>query len=77
MDLRGVPKIAMSAQHERLLVTAKEAAVLLAISERTLWQLTSDGDVPAIRLGRSVRYDLADLRAFIAAKRSGGAAERS
>lgn len=54
---------------EQILLTAKQAAKLLAISERTLWQLTSDGQLPAIRFGRIVRYDLADLRAFVAARR--------
>lgn len=49
-----------------LLLTAREAARALAVSERTLWQLTSDGQLPAARLGkRSVRYSLSDLREFI------------
>lgn len=57
-------------EQERLLITAREAADLLSISERTLWQLTNDGRLPAVRFGRTVRYDPADLRAFIAASRS-------
>jgi excisionase family DNA binding protein len=47
---------------------------VLAISERTLWKLTNDGQLPAIRFGRIVRYDLTDLRAFIAARRCGTSA---
>lgn len=49
----------------QLLVTAREAATMLCISLRTLWQLTADGVLRAVRIGRAVRYDVADLRAFI------------
>lgn len=49
----------------KLLVTSKEAAALLSISERTLWTRTKLGQVKAIRIGRSVRYDIDDLREFI------------
>ena len=49
----------------RLLVNAREAADLLAISERTLWELTRTGELRAVRIGRAVRYDLADLRGWI------------
>ncbi len=44
-----------------ILVDSREAARLLAISPRTLWQLTKLGTVPSIRIGRSVRYRVADL----------------
>jgi excisionase family DNA binding protein len=64
----------MSTDQEQLLMTAKQAAARLAISERTLWQLTNDGELPAVRFGRIVRYDPADLRAFIAARRCGAIA---
>ena len=36
------------------LLTLHEAAQLMAVSERTLWQLTKDGKVAAVRLGRCV-----------------------
>lgn len=49
----------------RKLLTPKEAAALLSISERTLWTLTNNGEIPAVRIGRSVRYDPADLAAWI------------
>jgi excisionase family DNA binding protein len=67
----------MKDQIETLLVTSKDAASLLTISERTLWQLTRDGLLPVIRFGRTVRYDMADLRSFIAARRGGGGAFKS
>jgi excisionase family DNA binding protein len=62
----------MSTEQGQLLITSKQAASMLAISERTLWQLTNDGHLPAVRFGRTVRYDLGDLRAFIASRRCGG-----
>jgi len=56
---------------ESMLMTANEAAATLAICPRTLWTLTSTGDLPAVRIGRSVRYTRADLKNFISARRTG------
>lgn len=53
-------------QLPKLLITAREAARTLSVSERTLWTLTKSGQVSAVRVGRSVRYTQADLEAFIA-----------
>ena len=51
---------------EPLLYTPKQAAAALGISERTLYELTRRGDIPVLRFGkRNVRYDVADLRAWI------------
>ncbi len=55
---------------EPMLLTCRQAAELLSISERTLWQLTKDGKIPVVKVGRSVRYDPADLRAWIAGAKS-------
>lgn len=49
---------------ERLL-TYKQAGELLGVTERTIWTLVADGELPAVRFGRSVRIDPADLRAYI------------
>lgn len=49
---------------ERLL-TYREAGKLLGVTERTLWTLVDQGALPAVRFGRSVRIDPADLRRFI------------
>ena len=54
-----------------LLWTAKRAAKALAISERKLWSLTNIGDVPSVKIDRAVRYDPADLAAFITARKTG------
>jgi excisionase family DNA binding protein len=50
---------------EQQLLTAPQAAKVLAISERALWQLGKDGELPVVRLGRAVRYDRRDLLDFI------------
>lgn len=47
------------------LLTSREAADVLRISERTLWTLTQDGELPSVRVGRSVRYDQTDLADWI------------
>ena len=43
------------------LLTSKESATYLAISERKLWSMSKAGDIPAVRLGRCVRFDQIDL----------------
>ena len=47
------------------LLRAREAAEMLAISERKLWDLTNRNEIPVIRIGRSVRYDSHDLSHWI------------
>lgn len=47
------------------LVNAKQAAMLLGIGLRKLWELTNCRDVPSVRIGRAVRYDLGDLDRWI------------
>lgn len=56
------------------LLKPKQAASLLAISSRSLWQWTNlrDGSgIPHVRLGRCIRYHPNDLRAWIAQRRRG------
>ncbi len=54
----------------------REAAKVLGISERTLWQLTHDGKVPCVRLGtgkrRAVLYPVAELQAWLSREANGG-----
>lgn len=52
-----------------LLVTPREAARMLSVSERTLWSLSAKGEIPRIKLGRSARYAVSDLREFIERQR--------
>ena len=55
---------------EPMLLTVRQAAKVLSISERTLWTLTANGEIQAVRFGRSVRYDPADLRQWIETKKT-------
>ena len=56
-----------SEQADKLLVTKSEAARLLSISEKTLFNLTKKGEIPVIRLGnRLTRYSSTDLREWAA-----------
>lgn len=48
-----------------LLIDAKQAAERLAISPRLLWSLTNQRKIPAVRIGRSVRYSVDALRDWI------------
>ena len=50
----------------QLLLTPKQAAKSLAISERTLWSLTASHEISSIRVGRCVRYSIEDLDRFMA-----------
>ena len=47
------------------LLTRREAAAILRISERMLFTLTKRGDVPCVRIGRSVKYRPSDIAAFV------------
>jgi excisionase family DNA binding protein len=50
---------------EPMLLTSRQAARLLAISERTLYTFTKAGAIPVVRIGRAVRYGTDDLREWI------------
>ncbi len=46
----------MTTKSTQLLLTRAEVAKLLSLSERTLYELEKSGVLPAVRIGRSVRY---------------------
>jgi hypothetical protein len=50
---------------EQLLLKPADAAKALVMSERNLRYLTARREIACVRSGRSVRYDPADLRAWI------------
>lgn len=54
-----------------LLVSAREAAHLLGISQRSLWTRTNTQEIPSIRIGASVRYAVSDLENYIDERRVG------
>ena len=67
-------------QDEPLLVDVPTAAKMLSICSKTLWALTDSGQITAVRIGRSVRYDPDDLRTWIArtkATKAAAAAENT
>ena len=58
---------------DALLLKSTEAARALSISPRLLWTLTKRGEIRAVRTGRVLRYDPADLREWIRRRKVGPA----
>lgn len=48
-----------------LFVTAPQAARILSIGRTALYQLIWDGDLTPIHIGRSVRFSVDQLEAFV------------
>ena len=57
-----------------LLVSARDAARMLAVSPRKLWAMTFEesSGLPYVRCGRLVRYSPDDLRRWVESQRKGG-----
>jgi len=56
-----------------MLLTVRDTAHALAVCPKTLWSLTRAGKLPCVRIGkRGIRYDVADVRAFIESAKGGG-----
>lgn len=53
------------------LMTTKEAAKRLGISERFVRSLQHSGALPAVKIGRTTRFDPLDLEEFIRFRKSG------
>jgi len=51
------------------LLTTAQVAELLAVSERTVKRLVGRGGLRCVRLGRSLRFDPADVSWFVAARK--------
>ena len=47
------------------LLTYREAGELLGVTDRTIFKLVKDGQIPNVKFGGSVRIDPDDLRGFI------------
>ena len=47
---------------EELLLSTREAAKRLSISERTLFALTKSGQLPCVRLGMAKRYSVESIK---------------
>ncbi|MDA7903794.1 helix-turn-helix domain-containing protein [Mariniblastus sp.] len=50
--------------------TLAEAAAYLKVSERTLWQLARDGEIPCFRVGKQYRFVRSQLRAWAIGEQS-------
>jgi len=48
------------------ILTIKEVAGYLKVTERTLYRLVREGKIPAFKVGGSWRFQLADIEAWIA-----------
>jgi excisionase family DNA binding protein len=58
----------------RLLLSPREAAERLGISERCLWdRMSPRGSIPVVRIGRLTKIDQRDLVSFIDVQKQGGA----
>lgn len=49
----------------KLLVKLDEGASLLSICPRTLWALAKSGRIKRVCIGRAVRFDMDELKAFV------------
>ena len=47
------------------LLTPKEAAAFLSVSVRTIQRLVATGDLRAVRISKSMRFQINDLLCFI------------
>jgi excisionase family DNA binding protein len=52
-------------QGQKLAVIYREAAASLGVCERTVWGLVRDGELSAIRIGRSVRIPVQALQDLV------------
>lgn len=48
-----------------LLINSQTAAQLLGISTRNLWQLSKDGQIPTVKIGKLKRYYIPSLKKWI------------
>jgi excisionase family DNA binding protein len=48
-----------------LLLTEEQAAALLSLSPRKVWELAAGGAIPFIKIGSIKRYRRADLEAWV------------
>ena len=55
------------------LLNEKEVASILAVQQKTLtsWRHTKRVEIPFVKIGRSVKYRVDDLRTFVEANRQG------
>ena len=64
-QLRSQPATPSLETDESLLLSTRDAAKRLAISERTLFELTKSGQLPCVRLGMAKRYSVERITRWI------------
>lgn len=52
-------------ESRRLLWKVPEVAEMLSLAPSYVWRLTQNGELPVVRIGRSVRVRATDLERFI------------
>ena len=51
--------------HDRLLLRINEVAHILGIGRTSVYELVAKGELPVVRIGRSVRIRLLDLETWV------------
>lgn len=69
-----VNSTAPTPQEQPILISEREAARLLGVSDRTVWQMRKDGKIKAVKIGAAVRYARSELDRFISDQMSQGSA---
>lgn len=62
----GVPRGVIVHAHAPLLLTVPETAVALRLGRNTIYSLIQRGELPVVRVGRSIRISAAALDRWIA-----------
>jgi len=57
----------MQLRHETRLMTVKEAAIFLAVSTSTLYGWVWQRRIPFVKVGRALRFQIAELNKFVQA----------
>ena len=59
----------MQSKNESALITVQEAATFLAVSTSTLYGWVYQRRIPFVKVGRALRFELAELKKFIQSNR--------
>ncbi len=55
----------------RLALRPREAAKALGIGQRLLWSKTNAGEIPSVRIGRTVLYPIRELERWLTEQATG------
>ena len=71
-EVMAPPEAARSEDGTDRILRIPEAAEYMGISPRQLHELSKAGVLPRIKISKSVRYSLADIRVFLESRKNGG-----